>query len=237
MAGNRTKAFQFHGQSPFFGSGASTSAFGRNNSPLIQKQSAMRIFTYIATRLLIIYAIGNMAVGKEPLEIPLSPSGPPAPMSVSKTYPFFVSAYDKREVRLVERKLKQETQTREFILGGGGDFAVERISFKEGKQQAKDRQLDAAETTKLTSRILSALERHHGLKLLNTLKMLADDKDLAWISKRDDAKDLLATVLILDALRSMHQIEQAGAGQPATRPEPKPEGSDKPQPESEGRSR
>ena len=31
--------------------------------------------------------------------------------------------------------------------------------------------------------------------------------------------------------------EQAGAGQPATRPESKSEGGDKPQPESEGRSR
>jgi hypothetical protein len=31
--------------------------------------------------------------------------------------------------------------------------------------------------------------------------------------------------------------EQAGAGQPATRPEAKPEGSEKPQPEAEGRSR
>jgi hypothetical protein len=33
------------------------------------------------------------------------------------------------------------------------------------------------------------------------------------------------------------QSEQAGTGQPATHPESKPEGSDKPQPESEGRSR
>ena len=33
------------------------------------------------------------------------------------------------------------------------------------------------------------------------------------------------------------KAEQAGAGQPATRPESKSEGSDKPQPESEGRSR
>jgi hypothetical protein len=31
--------------------------------------------------------------------------------------------------------------------------------------------------------------------------------------------------------------EQAGTGQPATRPESKPEGSDKPQPEADGRSR
>jgi hypothetical protein len=33
------------------------------------------------------------------------------------------------------------------------------------------------------------------------------------------------------------EAEQAGTGQPATRPESKAEGSDKPQPESEGRSR
>ena len=33
------------------------------------------------------------------------------------------------------------------------------------------------------------------------------------------------------------EAEQAGAGQPATRPEPKSEGSDKPQPEAEERSR
>ena len=31
--------------------------------------------------------------------------------------------------------------------------------------------------------------------------------------------------------------EHAGAGQPATRPEPKPEGGDKPQPDAEERSR
>jgi hypothetical protein len=31
--------------------------------------------------------------------------------------------------------------------------------------------------------------------------------------------------------------EQAGAGQPATRPVVEPEGGDKPQPEAEGRSR
>ena len=33
------------------------------------------------------------------------------------------------------------------------------------------------------------------------------------------------------------EAQQAGAGQPATRPESKSEGGDKPQPESEGRSR
>ena len=43
------------------------------------------------------------------------------------------------------------------------------------------------------------------------------------------------TVSILN--RYKPEAEQAGAGQPATRPESDSEGSDKPQPESEGRSR
>jgi hypothetical protein len=41
----------------------------------------------------------------------------------------------------------------------------------------------------------------------------------------------------LFALPQKPKAEQAGTGQPATRPESKTEGSDKPQPESEGRSR
>ncbi len=38
-------------------------------------------------------------------------------------------------------------------------------------------------------------------------------------------------------VETQEDAEQAGTGQPATRPESKPEGGDKPQPESEGRSR
>ncbi len=38
-------------------------------------------------------------------------------------------------------------------------------------------------------------------------------------------------------VRILKETEQGGTGQPATRPESKSEGSDKPQPESEGRSR
>ena len=37
--------------------------------------------------------------------------------------------------------------------------------------------------------------------------------------------------------KSKQEAEQVGTGQPATRPESKSEGSDKPQPEAEGRSR
>lgn len=44
-------------------------------------------------------------------------------------------------------------------------------------------------------------------------------------------------VYILAMQRSPIKSEQAGTGQPATRPESKSEGGDKPQPEAEGRSR
>jgi hypothetical protein len=43
--------------------------------------------------------------------------------------------------------------------------------------------------------------------------------------------------LITNSNQQDRQAEQAGAGQPATRPESKSEGMDKPQPDAEGRSR
>ena len=46
--------------------------------------------------------------------------------------------------------------------------------------------------------------------------------------------ELITKMRIADEKR---QAEQAGSGQPATRPESKSEGGDKPQPEAEGRSR
>lgn len=55
---------------------------------------------------------------------------------------------------------------------------------------------------------------------------------------RDKDEDVKAFLKNLHATsRQNKQSEQAGAGQPATAPESKPEGKDKPQPESEKRSR
>ncbi len=42
---------------------------------------------------------------------------------------------------------------------------------------------------------------------------------------------------LAEASKELQESEQSGAGQPATRPESKSEGGDKPQPDSEGRSR
>jgi hypothetical protein len=49
--------------------------------------------------------------------------------------------------------------------------------------------------------------------------------------------DVTGAVHYLGERANKKSSEQDGAGQPATRPEPKPEGGDKPQPEAEGRSR
>jgi hypothetical protein len=50
----------------------------------------------------------------------------------------------------------------------------------------------------------------------------------------DDITDEVSDIL---SGKKQINVEQAGTGQPATRPESKSEGSDKPQPEAEGRSR
>jgi hypothetical protein len=42
---------------------------------------------------------------------------------------------------------------------------------------------------------------------------------------------------LVEAIQKNHEAEQDGTGQPATRSQSKSEGSDKPQPEAEGRSR
>ena len=51
------------------------------------------------------------------------------------------------------------------------------------------------------------------------------------------AKDGIKLIGEIEAVLRNPKAQQGGAGQPATRPESKPEGSDKPQPEAEGRSR
>ena len=48
---------------------------------------------------------------------------------------------------------------------------------------------------------------------------------------------LLEHIKLLESKQAKEIAEKSGAGQPATRPESKLEGNDKPQPESEGRSR
>jgi hypothetical protein len=52
-----------------------------------------------------------------------------------------------------------------------------------------------------------------------------------------DGKEETKRILDMTAFAEKTQAEQAGTGQPATRSQSKSEGSDKPQPEAEGRSR
>jgi len=64
-----------------------------------------------------------------------------------------------------------------------------------------------------------------------TKDMKPDGLHIAPISKE------MAELMVKTPLFPKKTAEQAGTGQPATRPESKSEGGDKPQPEAEGRSR
>jgi hypothetical protein len=53
----------------------------------------------------------------------------------------------------------------------------------------------------------------------------------------DELVDVAGGIIKRKLAERKEEAEQAGTGHPATRPESKSEGSDKPQPEAEGRSR
>ena len=65
-----------------------------------------------------------------------------------------------------------------------------------------------------------------------TEMILESDSTMTMIARTPKHMMKAALVLVVEK-----KAEQAGTGQPATRPEPKSEGSAKPQPEAEGRSR
>jgi hypothetical protein len=58
-----------------------------------------------------------------------------------------------------------------------------------------------------------------------------------FVDRAKNEQYLKDGLVLVSRLAEIEKAEQASAGQPATRPESKPEGSDKPQPEAEGRSR
>ena len=91
----------------------------------------------------------------------------------------------------------------------------------------------------------------HGIDLTGNIQKTGDTIRLIYaLPGGDDPRDFEVgskqELLVLSKTSEMpveagqqqkKQGDQAGTGQPATRPDSKPEGSDKPQPESEGRSR
>jgi hypothetical protein len=125
---------------------------------------------------------------------------------VSPAYPFVVYNFGKQGVRLIERPLMQTTPRVELILGCSGASAVERIIATEPGHSDCERQLDVAETARLTERLFTVLEKLHGKQVLEKLKAnLASGEDLTWILKKDDSGDLIATVMILDSVRVMKE--------------------------------
>ena len=78
----------------------------------------------------------------------------------------------------------------------------------------------------------TVLETHFGFGSLFPKGIKLNGKKIDLSSFRKEPPDDLSNFIL-----SEPNGEQAGTGQPATRPESKSEGSDKPKPESEGRSR
>jgi hypothetical protein len=102
----------------------------------------------------------------------------------------------------------------------------------------------------LTASLTPDLGRH-GIELTGNIQKTGDTIRLIYaLPGGDDPRDFEVgpkqELLVLsktsempveDGLQQTKQGEQAGTGQPATRPESKSEGDDQPQPEAEGRSR
>lgn len=74
----------------------------------------------------------------------------------------------------------------------------------------------------------------NGVLSASTTEAKLEDRNHEFYSLFSQTHELITEMRIADQKR---QAEQSSTGQPATRPESKPEGGDKLQPESEGRSR
>jgi hypothetical protein len=83
---------------------------------------------------------------------------------------------------------------------------------------------------------------HRNLQLSNPQSDTFTEKNLRGLAKGDKIRVIHGVVTINGTIRQPHHAMNqapaaAGAGQPATAPEPKPEGGDNAQPESKERSR
>jgi hypothetical protein len=107
--------------------------------------------------------------------------------------------------------------------------AIDAVAvFRSDREADKERPFKVC----ITTRILST--SNNGGEAWTTVNR-SDD---FYCVSRDEA-DRIATAIVkaCSGDRTEKKAEQAGTGQPATRPESKSEGGDKPQPEAEGRSR
>lgn len=165
----------------------------------------MRTLSHILITLVLISPFENCIGEEKPVPIACGPFAFP----VSPAYPYVVYSTNrngKQGARLVERPFNNALPRVELILGCTGTTALERSKSKEPDQPDRERQLNVAETSELLTRLLSSLEKHHGVQLLNKLKSnMEENKDLTWVLDREDSNDLLATSIILDAI---HTIEK-----------------------------
>lgn len=111
-----------------------------------------------------------------------------------------------------ERADRLEAFWREYLPQEDGGVSPDRIGYGDGSHVGAIVHC----AWQLTRAYISTGQKEKALAMVN------------WLAEHE-SKTALAPVT--------KKAEQAGTGQPATRPESKSAGSDKPQPEAEGRSR
>ena len=166
----------------------------------------------------------------------------------SDKYPFQVGTImDGGTLYILEKRTKTEAERRYCIdnqINSKTAGELYRGNLHPTHEGAK--LVPPDEARKILDRIEATLEKFHGRETLERYRTKPIDFESMTEEEAEkkvkDPKfnDRVSTQMLLEAIqqyRESHKAEQAGAGQPATRPESKSQGSDKPQPESEGRSR
>jgi len=147
-------------------------------------------------------------------------------------YYFFYaeSGLSKNIVRVrwvIDSDLRNSAKVTDFVLGGDGI----RVKNMEGAAASRSKLIEGkdAELVTKSEYLISTKDSEHMLIPVPPEEGLTEEQrcDLAT----------LITLLARDRPPLPKSGEPAGAGQPAPRPETKPEGNDKPQPESEEHSR
>jgi hypothetical protein len=131
-------------------------------------------------------------------------------------------------------KFWREIDTAKFIAIGSNGKIMEILRGKKSEAQKHNFLFSGEHTSILLVQIDTS-------KKFKFSRFTIRDKHITWAD--NNFENPVKFFIPVDEIKKRinraenPRAEQAGAGQPATAPESKPEGSQKPQPESEGRSR
>jgi hypothetical protein len=167
---------------------------------------------------------------------------------VSEKYPFAVGTMMDGGTLYIHEKPTKESDERKYCVDNqinsktAGELFVGNLHpTHEGAKLVR-----GDEARKILDHIEATLRKFHGEEALERYRKepidfeAISEEEAEEMIKDPKFNDRVATQILLEAIKQYHKshkAEQAGTEQPATRPQSKPEGDEKPQPEAEGRSR